>query len=527
MMPLLRTLGPAVATAVLAVTLVACSDGGLTTPREAGSRVCRDAPLTLAVGQVAVPEGSGTTRCQLAPIAGAEYALVWVDIRAIEGARVGSEPSYEPYPVGLSIAPDVDLRAGLADLRADMTELPAAGRDPRRGVGDAPLTTASTSDGILESRPRNRRTPWVLDEVFLLEDELSGLPRQARVIRVYNGRTVVARWEDAPTVNLGPFLLQLDSAHAFVAQAAEPVLGHVYSATPPSSSQAGQFLILLQQEIASQATSHAEVSGDTMYTWMDLYPFVLSSAVRLASLLAHELTHAYQYQYMHGSRSAPNLPTLPAASFWAYEGSANLVSYEMTRRLSGIAFDANHDWRAPAANTAIAIYQQRAQPAGGVLTAGFDHAMGFLRDLTLRRMAAGETRDVALRAVSRGAIEGWFGLDGVATRTGLAARMRAVLGSRWEPADAVLDWALSHAGDDLTPNPRYQDRASLRVWDIPAGQGYGWRPDAILTRASPTFFLFKRYGSPGWLRVTDDGLGLSVEVRGFEVPIRWKILRTR
>lgn len=499
-------------------TLVACADGGLTTPRESGARVCRDVPVTLAVGQVAVPEGPGTTRCELAPIVGAEYALVWVDTRAIEGARLGSEPSFEPYPVGLSIAPDADLRAGLAGLRAGGSAVAPEGRI---------LPSPSAEDGILETRPRNRRTPWVLDEVFLLEDELSGLPRQARVIRVYNGRTVVARWESAPVDNLAPFLAQLDTAHAFVADAAEPILGEVFSATPPSSSQAGQFLILLQQDIAVQAELLAEVSGDTMYTWMNLYPFVLPSALRLASLVAHELTHAYQHLYMHESRSAPNLPTLPAASYWAYEGGANLISYEMTRRLAGIPFDANHDWRAAAPTLAAAIYQQRAQPASGSLTDGFDHAMGFLRDLTLRRMAAGEPLDAALRSVSRGAIEGWFGLDGVAARTGLTARMRAAVGGRWEPSEAIIDWALSHAGDDITPNTRYQDRASLRVWDIPPGQGYGWRPDAILTRASPTFFLFKRYGSPGWLRVTDDGSGLSVEIRGFEVPIRWKILRTR
>jgi hypothetical protein len=527
-MRLLRTLGPAAATTALAASLVACADTALTTPREAGARVCRDAPVALAVGQVAVPEAAGATRCLLAPIVGAEYALVWVDTRAIDAARLGAEPIYEPYPVGLSIAPDADLRDGIAELRSSGL-LHAA--DPSSGLAaeSAPrlLKPASTDDGVLESRPRNRRTPWVLDELFLLEDRLSGLPRQARVIRVYGGRTVVVRWESAPTENLAPFLAQLDTAHAIVTEAAEPLMRQIFSATPPSSSQAGQFLILVQQEIASQATSYAEVSGDTMYNWMDLYPFVLPSAVRLASLFAHELAHAYQHQYMHGSRSAPNLPTLPAASFWAYEGGANLMTYEMMRRLSGIPLDANHDWRAPPANTATSIYQQRAQPAGGVLTEGFDHAMGFLRDLTLRRMAQGESADAALRAVSRGAIEGWFGFDGVATRTGLAARMRNVLGSRWEPADAVLDWALSHAGDDLTPNQRYQDRASLRVWDIPAGQGYGWRPDAILTRAAPTFFLFKRYGSPGWLRVTDDGAGLSVEIRGFEVPIRWKILRTR
>lgn len=218
---------------------------------------------------------------------------------------------------------------------------------------------------------------------------------------------------------------------------------------------------------------------------------------------------------------------MTGAALWAVEGGANLVSYEFLRRLTGAPLDANREWRTPATSVAMALFQQRAQPAGGVVTDGFDSAMGFFRDLTLRRMAAGESADDALRAVSRGAIEGWFGLDGVSQRQGLTARMRARLGASWEPADALLDWTLSHAADDLTPNPRYQDRASLRVWDLPDGQSYGWWSDAVLTADSPNHTLFKRYGSPGWASIRNADAGFTVEVQGYEVPTRWLLLRIR
>ena len=344
---------------------------------------------------------------------------------------------------------------------------------------------------------------------------------------MYDGEVVVVRWADDAVDDLPVYLAQLDTAYALVREQLRPLLRYVFSATDPRSSQAGQFLIVLQKDVDAPARSFSEVSGDTLYAWMDLLPFPWTSATRLASTFAHELTHSYQRAYMHATRSAPGVPSTMGAAQWAVEGGANLMSYELVRRTAGAPLDANAEWRAPATSVARALYQQRAQPAGGVITDGFDAAMGFFRDLTLRRMLAGESPEDALRAVSRGAIEGWFGLDGVSQRRGLTARMRERLGSRWEPADALLDWALSHAADDLTSNPRYQDRTSLRVWDLPFGQTYGWWTDGVLTPSAPTFTLFKRYGSPGFTRITGGEAGFTLEVQGYEVPLRWMLLRVR
>ncbi|MBX3173198.1 MAG: hypothetical protein KF709_02230 [Gemmatimonadaceae bacterium] len=502
----------------VATGALACRDAGLA-PRADGVRYCGSRPITLEVGQAAQPSSETQTRCEFAAVAGAEYVVAWLDVRSIEGARSGAEPSFEPYPLGISIAPEADPFGPDAVADAQLR----AGTESRHAQDV--MRPAQAGDGVLNARPRYRATPWTLDEEFLLEDDASGLARPARIVRLYDGYAAVARWTDA-TEDDDAFLAQLDTAYALVASAMPALWQATFVDAPLRSSQAGQYLIVLQRETPVQFRGLSDIGGDTVFSWMELYPFVETSALRLAGILAHEMTHHHQRQYMHATRQSPELPSVAGASFWAVEGGANLMSYEFVRRRAGVALDANHQWRGPAATPEMSSFQLRAQPASGTLTAGFDNAMGFLRDLILRRMGSGETVDDALRAVSRGAIEGWFGRDGISQRRGLSARMQDVFGARWNPADAVLDWTFSHAGDDLTPNPRYQDRASLRVWDL-SGRSYGWFPDAVLSPSNQSYFLFKEHGSPGWYRVVGADAGFTAQVRAYEVPVRWRVLRIR
>ena len=46
-------------------------------------------------------------------------------------------------------------------------------------------------------------------------------------------------------------------------------------------------------------------------------------------------------------------------------------------------------------------------------------------------------------------------------------------------------------------------------------------------KLKPSEFLFKRYGSPGFARLFDNGGGVHVEVEGYQTPIVWKVLRIR
>lgn len=507
--------------------LVACY-GDPVAPPEPGAKFCGAGTVRLEVGQVAVPIGSGAGGCTMTPLAGAEYALAWIDLRAISAAESGVEPVLEPYLVRVRSSESAPTAsAGSPDVwEVPEDERPSTGVDRDAGpVHSGPVQLVD--DVISTSRPRHRRTPLVLDEVFQLEDELSGLARPARVVRVYADGMVVVRWDEPPDGDFDIFLAQLDTAWAMVGSYARPALEATFAAGTPRSTAAGQTLILAQQQVAVSMRSFGEVSGDSLFVWLNLLGYSWTSATRMAQSLAHETAHLYQMMYMHASRPLPGQATRTGATFWGVEGGANLMSYEMLRRIANVAPDANHDWRAPAPSIAVSLFQLRAQPGGGVLTAGYDNAMGFMRDLITRRMEAGETHEVAMREVSRGVLEGWYGHDGVADRQGLVSRMRARLGAGWSASSALLDWALSYVGDDRTPNPIYQDRASLRVWDLPASQFYGWRADAAMTRTSAPFFFFKPYGSPGIAHFVDDGHGIFLDVAAPEVPIRWKVLRIR
>jgi hypothetical protein len=516
--PSRSTLSHAAALAILGIGVVSCTQE-LTfgAPSEPNAKYCGNSAITLEVGQVAVPNGFWK-QCRFKPQSGAQYVLAWVDVRAIDDSRTTVEPEYyEPYPIRLTIAPDGDASVVQSDAvqRAVPVERPA----------HLPPIRQASAEEFGNTRLRHRTTPFVLDELFTLEDNATGLNRQARIVRVYGDDYVVARWESEVGAQLTPYLVQLDSAMALVQAQAIPTLRSSFVDEVPRSTAAGQHVILLREELSVAMWSLSEVAADSLYTSIETVPFLWTSPARLASTLAHEMTHEFQVMWMHSTRATAGLTTTYGASFWAIEGGANLMSYEMMRRLAGVAPNSNHNWWTPPTDTATKLYQQRAQPAGGVLTDGFESAMGFLRDLTARRVRAGESQEAALRAVSRGAIEGWFGHDGVTQRVGLVPRMQARFGTRWEASTALLDWALGYAGDDLTANEQYQDLNSYRIWDLPPGSSYGWHPDAVLEATAPTMFLFKRYGSPGYARIFDPGTGVHVEIEMYETPVDWKILR--
>jgi hypothetical protein len=135
--------------------------------------------------------------------------------------------------------------------------------------------------------------------------------------------------------------------------------------------------------------------------------------------------------------------------------------------------------------------------------------------------------DDAVREVSRGAVEGWY-VNDTAPRQGLAARMQVRLGSAWDPADALLDWTLSYAADDITPNPAYQDPSFLRIWNLPGGHPIGWRPAAVLTEAGLRTVAFQRFGgSSHHLHLLDSGNGVGFSINSSSPTLHWKLIRIR
>jgi hypothetical protein len=320
----------------------------------------------------------------------------------------------------------------------------------------------------------DRASPWVLGEEFPMR--LEDTPRTARVVRVYGDGLVVAWVEGDRPELLDEFLDQLDYAVTHVRELAMPLMRYVFvPRRPVTSTGSGQYLILVMATDQWRGIALSAVRADVMLTTIALAIDTSPGAPSLASLL-----------------------------------------------------DGNYDWLNPDPTPVAEFYARRAQPGDGDFIAGYDSTMGFLRDLVIRRVRAGEPVDDAVRAVSRGAIEGWYGYDRYgARRAGLTSRMRERLGSEWQPELALLDWTLSHAADDLTGDPALQDHASLRIWDIPAAMPFAWRPAGVLSPSSPVVSFERGGGSPDYLYLRDGGEGLAFTVASDVSRMQWKLIRFR
>jgi hypothetical protein len=503
-----RALLPAAASVV-----VACGDARVATePEPVDVPPCE---LSLQVGQTATPS-SGAPGCRLRAAAGAEYALAVLDPRAIRSAETAAERSFSSYTVSVS-------------LGGTAPSLAARGADAVSAVPPnlhQVVSAVASMDGM---QPYERSGPWTLGEQFMVQHPRTNVPAAARVVRVYPDGLVAAWLEGDAAESLEAFLDQLDYAVGVLRQHAIPLLQSAFaSRLPVTSTAANQYLMLLGV-INERGRVAAVGQGDAVLSWMSLHVATDAGQTSLASLLAHELTHSYQLMYMRDSRPAGVTSSAAGSTFWAVEGGANLISFEVIRRMLGMPVDGNVDLRSLPGTPAAQFYALRAQPGSGEFTMGYDNATGFLRHLVVQRVRAGDGIDEAVRQVSRGAIEGWHGYDQYSgRRQGLTARMRERLGTQWDPIDAMLDWTLGYTADDLTNNTTYQDHAFLRVWDIPESQVVGWRPALTLSATGlRTGGLQRAGGSPDYILLRDAGDGVGFTITSSEPSLQWKLIRRR
>jgi hypothetical protein len=512
-MPRLRLLLPVLA----ALAAAACERS----PAGSGPRACGGEAIELAPGEVLELEPRGG-ECALAAAAGAEYALVYLDTRTVDAAARGVEPAWrqnETYSVQITDASAAASASGGVS--------PALAWSPE--AGDVVMQTSPASRSFYD-----RATQWTLGDTVMTPGCPPDAPsctgeraRVGRVARVYDGWMVLAVLEGelAP----GAIVSVLDQAYPLVKQHGVPLMGTAFGAPRPiTSAGSGQLLVVAGSHVDTRPSrSWSRASGDSVNAWIELW-LDAADVPRATSLLAHEMAHAYQRAWLHASRSPGVAGSSADVTRWGVEGGANLISYEVVRRIAGAPLAGNFDWRNPGPDPFLAYYALRAQSSSGDVTGGYDGTMPFLRDLVIRRVQRGEPVDAAVREVSRGAIEGWSGVDAQgSTRPGLVSRMSAVLGSGWRPDDALLTWALSVVGDDRNPGAVYQDPASLRVWDVRPGE-YGWHPDGALRGGSgATVTAARPYGSPGYSYLADPGTGMRLRLWSSvpDVGMRWMVMR--
>jgi hypothetical protein len=378
-----------------------------------------------------------------------------------------------------------------------------------------------------QASPYARSATWQTGDAFQV-DEGDG-PQAARVMRVYDGYLVVA-WLEGHLPELRDAYLQtMDAAYPILRDESLPLLEDVFGVPRPvTSTENGQYLVLLRADRNDQASGWASsnASGDTVRAYINLSLLPFTSHVAMASLWTHETAHSFQRVYMHASRPAGAQPAGYGTATWNIEGGANLASWEVTRRLAGYGLTENAELAAGGAGAVEAWYFNRIHPGNGNFRGGYDNSATFLRDLVVRRVRDGESADDALAHVSRGAVEGWHGVDALRNqRRGLTDRMRERLGAGWTPADALLTWALSYVADDLTASSVFQERAYREAWRAREGAA-GWAADAEIDGLR-SVTVQRPFGNLGYVRIRPAAADLPLVTEASVPGVRQMVMRVR
>ena len=514
--------------------LNACSGGdaagGPTGPSiPAAAATCAPAAtLDLQPGQTASLTASQAACFRLAPHAGARYALAGFDARAVDAAQAGPEPAASGDAAFV-----VGDGTGTAPQAAPVLD---------RMMGPAPVGIRREAAPDPAS-PFMRATAYRVGERFPVKRVDTGETVTARVTRVMGGRYVFALVEADEEGHTARFMSDTEKGMDVMLQSGIDLLNRTWGGGEPvTSAGTGQVLVVYAAwnpaQGAGMSSTWAAADGSALgsYVWLNLnvrpgmredFGMIDVPSYRL-KVLAHELTHAWQLRYAWASQPAGAPRPVSFGPAWAMEGTADLMAMEIVRRSLGISLASNWGWqsRLKTPNDAIAYALQPAD-ARGRLSRGYYDAASFLQDVQLRMVRRGAAADEALAPVARGAVEGWYGIDGAGIRrTGLAARVRGVLGEGWDPAGAVLLWTLAQAADDRTDAPELNNPAYDNVSDD--DNPLAWKPAVDELQAGKAFAyqVTRPAGSSFYVRVKDNGEGGTLSL-GAGDGARWMLARIR
>jgi hypothetical protein len=475
----------------------------------------RRGDLRLAVGQSVRLDAASAHCLRLAAIPGARYALAFLDTRKTERARTGFEGYVSGparYTVSISAAgtaaPSASASAGAASLT----------------VATAPERRVSSTEGT--ERVFGRTTPWRAGDRFLAPDDATGGTIPARVVEVYANGLVFAVAEGQEAAGgMDAWTARADSAFRFFATHGYAAYRRTVAQTAPvTSAGSGQLLVLAARDNpAYMGFNTVDDNGGRprSFTRINLaYGFTTSSSV--LRVLAHEVAHAWQAQYAADTRPA-GAGDWQTGIGWSLEGTADLLAWVVLGRYHGIDPSANWDWARGTSQPALAPYAQLAANTGDDFALGYASAASFGVDLALRMTREGASWDDAVSAVVQGSLDGWYGYSiSGARRSGLAARVRSVLGAGWTPEDALLTWTLSQAIDDASGSTVFQNPSFLAAYQPGPASTQGWGaaavlrsggvasrvdPGSVATVAGNAATVSPTYGSPNYVLIEDNGVG--------------------
>lgn len=505
-----RTLAPCEGTARAPIVVA-----GARTPEPLSIRYARPGALTLGVGE-GVRLGSAQNQCLTLPgEPDAEYALLYFDTRAVLASETA--PEYEGQVFQLFDLEIADWSSGdpaSAGPRA-VTLSGSRLRDalPSPAIGRA---TAEADTVVCDFWAHNldlRRTPFAVGDTVLLF--FNGAYACGRVARIYGGRFPLIVLDRDSLRNIPGRLANVDAAMQTVVAHGVPAMDALSSNFAESRTGLGQLaLVIATWEEGAPGFWSGEVIG-----LRDFGP--VSEPVYMDWwIITHEMAHAWQDRHLEDVCAAQGLCGGGARGVWGGEGTADFLAEEAGRRMTGAAIDANvSPWE----------YSGPYSPPGGwssngtyLFGRGYGSSSWFLRDIAVRAMGEGVPHEEAMRAVARGASEGWYGqfVFGPARR-GLVDRMSTLLGRAWDPVDALLTGALGLAMDDMTERPMFQYAPYRNAWET-------FTPMDTLGVARTRMVAGQYYGSSfGYVRILDGGRGGSYRFATSVPGVEWIVGRVR
>ncbi|MDX2184052.1 MAG: hypothetical protein SFW08_08710, partial [Gemmatimonadaceae bacterium] len=445
---------------VAAAAAVACADAPAGPDRPDGPPApdrClgKGTRIDLAVGQ-SQRLATTDTLCLQLPGGDREYVLAAYDPRDVDRNRMAWVPTPLP-PAQVTIA--------------ERTDRPTARRAPDGpsvavrvpGAPDVAMTNTAPpapcrDDEFLQSQFWCRSKPWTLGEQFVVRSSASPTGTATATITMISadGRYVVAEVPGGDAADTQLFRESLRLAFPLAMEHAIPLYRRLFGREPLTSTGSGQMLLLYGPY------AHGRVAGGCCFGDVGLSHYVvLGVGLRrppneMVQLLAHEYAHVWALRWFYETRPTGGSPF--DGQVWAGEGVADLLSFDVMRRLASLPFAANLTSAQLEAGAAVARPWTMELNATGDLFAGYHETSSFFRHLVYRLVSRGLSVEAALGMVARHAHEGWFGIDMQGRqRTGLAVALETALGAPWEPGAAVLDWMLAQGADDLTTDPQLQN----------------------------------------------------------------------
>ena len=467
-------------------------------------------------------------------IAGARYLLAYVDTRLVNKAKTGAE---SPWPDSLTVRVE-DVSGGAFASTTALPEHRVDGQTPmaRRGVADAvsALMIPSGCPLLNSFYPHCRATPYTVGESITHYPNDGRPAGPAHVLTIVGNLALAVFDEDAGL--LAPNAKErADSALAWIVKRNIPLLKRTFSLAQPTttSDESAQLYLGLQAAPVSSAGWWTDaVNGHGRWARVRIG---LSSAGALGApdvsytnalqILGHETMHTYQYRWRY-EHAGPWQGALGTG--WAIEGGAAFFAQEMIRERLGISFLGNTMFGATdPADPAFPLIAYGLKVRN--FTFGYNDGASVLRDFVQRLVRAGLPFDDAMSYVLLGAMEGWYGIneEGQEHGVGLTKRMQRVLGSQWNPTDALLQWTMSEAADDLTSNSTYQNLTKKSY--NPSTTTNTIRPDAVIVPGSAVA-VSRAPGTTGVFEI-DASRGATYRASSNTVrflatsPLEWLLLR--